>query len=93
MAAPYVTSGEPDFTSVIGDLSEEFQQRVSTLGHEAARRWYWRESIRNASAFGKRELLRAPITVLAVTLLMYLGLFLANFFGSRDQTRLMCYVK
>lgn len=76
-------ASEPDFTSVIGDLSEEFQQQVSTLGHEAARRWYWRESIRNASAFGKRELLRAPITVLAVTLLVFLLLLTANFFGSR----------
>jgi hypothetical protein len=76
-------AGEPDFTSVIGDLSEEFQHRVSTHGHGAARHWYWRESIRNASAFGKRELRRTPIRVLAVTLLVFLLLLTANFFGSR----------
>ena len=76
-------AGEPDFTSVIGDLSEEFQHRVSTHGHGPARHWYWRESIRNANAFGKRELRRTPIRVLAVTLLVFLLLLTANFFGSR----------
>ena len=58
---------EPDFDTVIGDLSEEFQQQLSAFGQAGARRWYSREALRNGTAFAKRELLRTPVTVLIVT--------------------------
>jgi hypothetical protein len=65
-------ASEPDLAHVVGDLSEEFQQRASSHGHAAARLWCWRETFRNAMALGKRELLRTPGKVLAVTLALSL---------------------
>jgi len=64
-------ASEPDLAHVVGDLSEEFQQRVSAHGQAAAKLWYWRETFRNAKALGKRELLRTPGKVLALTLLTF----------------------
>lgn len=61
-------AGEPDFAHVLGDLSEEFQQRASAHGEAAARGWYWREAFRNAMALGKREFQRTPGRALAVSL-------------------------
>jgi hypothetical protein len=60
---------EPDFANIVGDLSEEFELRASAHGHPAAKRWYWREALRNAMVLGKRELLRSPGKILAVSLL------------------------
>src|SRR5215469_1959590 len=65
-------ASEPDFANVVGDLSEEFQQRASAHGHPAAKRWYWREAFRNAMVLGKRELLRTASKILAVSLLISL---------------------
>ena len=33
---------------ILGDLTEEFNERVRSTGASAARRWYWREVVRNA---------------------------------------------
>ena len=66
-------ASEPDFANVVGDLSEEFQQRASAHGHLAAKRWYWREAFRNAMVLGQRELLRTPGKILAVSLLISLS--------------------
>jgi hypothetical protein len=76
-------AGEPDFDTVMGDLSEEFQQRASAFGQAAAKRWYWRETIRNAEAFARRELLRTPVTVLVITVFVFVALYLVGFFGNR----------
>ncbi|MEP7344617.1 MAG: ADOP family duplicated permease [Gemmatimonadaceae bacterium] len=37
-----------DRSFVVGDLDEEFASREATLGHAAARRWYWRQAARSA---------------------------------------------
>jgi hypothetical protein len=74
-------ASEPDFDTVLGDLSEEFQRQISAFGQATARRWYWRETVRNARAFAKRELLRTPVTVLLIAVLIFVGLWLAIFFG------------
>jgi hypothetical protein len=76
-------ASEPDFDIVIGDLSEEFQQQLSAFGHAAARRWYWREALRNATAFARRELLRTPVTVLIVTVFIFVALWPIVFFGNQ----------
>jgi hypothetical protein len=76
-------ASESDFDTVIGDLSEEFQQQVAAFGQAAARRWYWRETVRNASAFATRELLRTPVTVLVITVLIFVGLWFAIFLGDQ----------
>src|SRR5690349_4667796 len=39
---------DPHLSQILGDLDEEFCTRARSLGAAAARRWYWRESIRNA---------------------------------------------
>jgi hypothetical protein len=67
-------ASEPDFAIVLGDLSEEFQKRASAHGHAAARRWYRRESFRNAFEWIKREFLRTPVKVLTVTLVADLSI-------------------
>ena len=67
-------ASEPDCAIVLGDLSEEFQKRASAHGHAAARRWYRRESFRNAFEWIKREFLRTPVKVLTVTLVADLSI-------------------
>jgi hypothetical protein len=54
-------SNQPDFSAVIGDVSEEFHQRAQRLGARSAELWYWREAFRNALALTARELLRTPL--------------------------------
>lgn len=67
-------ASEPDFAIVLGDLNEEFQQLASAHGHANARRWYRRESFRNAFEWIKREFLRTPVKVLTVTLVADLSI-------------------
>ena len=74
---------EPDFDTVIGDLSEEFQQQLSAFGQAGARRWYWREALRNGTAFAKRELLRTPVTVLIVTVFIFVALWPVGLIGNQ----------
>src|SRR5262245_48635976 len=45
---------EPNFPQIEGDLSEEFHQHLLTSGPHIARRWYWREVLRNLWVFTKR---------------------------------------
>jgi len=40
-----------ELSVVLGDLSEELQERVRTSGEARARRWYWRETARTAWIF------------------------------------------
>ena len=35
---------------ILGDLTEEFNERVQSTGLSAARRWYWRATFRNMIA-------------------------------------------
>jgi hypothetical protein len=39
---------------ILGDLMEEFNERVHSNGLPAARRWYWREILRNMIALARR---------------------------------------
>jgi len=66
-------SGQPDFAAVIGDISEEFHQRVQRSGAQSAKLWYWREAFRNAGALTAREMLWRP----GRTLIVALGCFVA----------------
>src|SRR5437016_778371 len=53
-------ASQPDFSAVAGDMAEEFQQRAQRVGATAAKRWYWRESFRNAFALTAREFYQTP---------------------------------
>lgn len=66
----YFFSNQPDFAAVIGDMSEEFHQRVQSKSSslQAAKFWYWREAFRNAMALTAREAFRTPIRTLIVAL-------------------------
>jgi hypothetical protein len=57
-------SNQPDFAAVIGDMSEEFHQRLHNSSAQSAKLWYWREAFRNAWALTAREVLRTPIRTL-----------------------------
>ena len=57
-------SNQPDFAALAGDLEEEFRQRAAAEGEQAARRWYRRETRRNAWALTLRELRRSPARIL-----------------------------
>lgn len=39
--------GSPHLPQILGDLMEEFNERAQSTGLPAARRWYWREMVRN----------------------------------------------
>jgi hypothetical protein len=64
----YFFSNQSDFAAVIGDMDEEFHQRVQnkSLSVRAAKFWYWREAFRNALALTAREVFRTPIRTLIV---------------------------
>jgi hypothetical protein len=53
-------STQPDFAAVIGDIREEFHQRVQISGAAPAKLWFWREAFRNALALTAREVMRTP---------------------------------
>jgi len=59
---------DPHSPQILGDLSEEYGERARSLGAAAARRWYWRETIRNAAVmlWRKRIVGTTLIAVLAV---------------------------
>lgn len=42
--------GSPHLPQILGDLMEEFNERVQSDGLSAARRWYWRATLRNMIA-------------------------------------------
>lgn len=42
--------GGPHLPQILGDLMEEFNERVQSNGLSAARRWYWRATLRNMIA-------------------------------------------
>ena len=46
--------GSPHLPQILGDLMEEFNERVQTHGLSAARRWYWRATLRNMIALRAR---------------------------------------
>ncbi len=66
-------SGQPDFPAVAGDIVEEFQKRAVSAGTDAAKRWYWRESVRNSIALTGRELNRTPVRAIGIALTGLLG--------------------
>src|SRR5690242_10981249 len=76
-------ASDPDFDTVLGDLSEEFQQQVTAFGQATARRWYWRETWRNTRAFANRELRRTPLVVLGTTVFILGLVWLAELSGIR----------
>lgn len=39
--------GSPHLPQILGDLMEEFNERARSTGLPAARRWYWKEIVRN----------------------------------------------
>jgi hypothetical protein len=59
---------DPHSPQILGDLSEEYGERARSQGAAAARRWYWRETIRNAAVllWRKRIVGTTLIAVLAV---------------------------
>ena len=59
---------DPHSAQILGDLSEEYGERARSLGAAAARRWYWRESLRNAGVllWRKRIVGTTAIAMLAV---------------------------
>lgn len=42
--------GSPHLPQILGDLMEEFNERVQSNGLSAARRWYWQATLRNMIA-------------------------------------------
>ncbi len=46
--------GSPHLPQILGDLMEEFNERAQSTGLPGARRWYWREILRNMIALAGR---------------------------------------
>lgn len=44
----------PHLPQILGDLMEEFNERAQSTGLAAARRWYWRETVRNVIVLARR---------------------------------------
>lgn len=59
---------QPDFPALAGDISEEFYQRVQSSGPAGARRWFWRQAMRNGCALTWRELMRTPVRTSLIAL-------------------------
>src|SRR6516225_2269112 len=61
-------SPDSDFDAMVGDISEEFQERVESSGARRAKLWYWRHVFRNAFALTAREVMRTPVRIVVVAL-------------------------
>jgi hypothetical protein len=61
---------DPHLPQILGDLSEEYGERARSLGAAAARRWYWREAIRNAFVLLQR---RPALQVSLATIVCLVG--------------------
>jgi hypothetical protein len=61
-----IFASEPDFLQIEGDLREEFHQRMRMNGRRSARRWYWRETFRNALVFIKRPRILQALAIAAL---------------------------
>ena len=61
-------STDRDFDAMVGDMSEEFQERVESTGARAAKFWYWRHIFRNAWALTAREVMRTPVRVVVIAM-------------------------
>jgi hypothetical protein len=64
--------------AIVGDMLEEFSRLAESSGIAAARRWYWRESIRTAAHLAAAAISAAPwLTAAAVVggflLIRYIG--------------------
>jgi hypothetical protein len=66
LAILHFFASQPDFAAVLGDMSEEFQQRIHRSGATAARLWFWREAFRNSLAMTAREVMRTPARTFVV---------------------------
>lgn len=74
---------QPDFPALAGDMSEEFHQRAQRSGTKTAKRWYWREALRNACALSARELMRTPVRTSIAALACFLKLnLLVDFYAA-----------
>ena len=54
-------------------MAEEFDRRTQSEGAQAATRWYWRDSFRNAFALTARELYRTPVRTIFIALAGFLA--------------------
>lgn len=59
-------SSDPDLGAMIGDMTEEFHDRVDRFGARAAKLWCWKEALRNAGALTTREIMRTPIRTIVI---------------------------
>jgi hypothetical protein len=68
-------AARPDFPAIIGDLKEEFHQRMLRSGVKEARRWFWHETFRNVWALAWGEVWRTPIrtTLMALACTFAIG--------------------
>ena len=79
LAALRCFSYEPNYETILGDLNEEFHQRLMQSGILAARLWYMRDAVRSILSMTCRELRQKPLRLIAFAavvgcvLLMLLG--------------------
>jgi hypothetical protein len=59
-------SSDPDLGAMIGDMTEEFHERVERFGARAAKLWCWKDAFRNAGALTMREFMRTPIRTIVI---------------------------
>ncbi|HEV2196134.1 MAG TPA: permease prefix domain 2-containing transporter [Candidatus Acidoferrum sp.] len=67
--------------SILGDLHEEFSEVTSKSGVAAARRWYWRQSVKTICHLSGAAFRNAPWSIAGIVLLG----FLLNWLSARLQ--------
>src|SRR6516165_2039235 len=58
-------SHEANYPAILGDLSEEFCQRIERSGIVAARLWYARDAVRTIWSLTWRDISRTPLRLIA----------------------------
>jgi hypothetical protein len=88
----------------MGDMTEEFHERLKRFGPRAARFWVWKETVRNAGALTVRELMRTPMRTLvtavgcvlavnAITIWYVVSVGPRGFFDLTQQWRMLLFLQ
>lgn len=76
---------DPALPQILGDLMEEFRERAAKSGPAFARRWYWRETLRNVAVLLRRQpALQVGTAAIAFLVLIHAVMMLAAYYAWRE---------
>jgi hypothetical protein len=76
---------DPALPQIIGDLMEEYRQREHASGLRAARRWFWREALRNSIVLlWRQHALQAGLAAIAFLVVVHAAMIFAAYYAWQE---------